>query len=918
MTPTTSHEPRPGRLAGGLARAVVALRVPLVLLWIAAAVAAALLLPGLGGGGSSPLGDVVPKKSPALDAQQRVVDLFGVPSSSDVLAVQRREGGLTRADVDAHARAAQAAAENEDPKRLLLGVIPLVNAPAPGVRWGEERTTALDVLLVSPDANLVERRDVARAHLRGLRLEAGSEVGVTGSGPARVSQFEEIESVLPKVEIATVAVILLIVALYFRSVGAPLITLGTAALAYVVAVRGLAFIGEQAGVVVPQEIEPLLVVLLLGLVTDYTVFYLAETRRRLLTGDEPLDAARAAAARIGPTVLTAGLIVAACTAALLAGKLEFFRVFGPGMAFCALVVTAVSVTLVPAIIALVGPRLFGRRVRREAALAAEARTATAGSRRATFAPEDDEPGSMARERARRRFAGTLGALRAARRTARREGRSAPVVVTTRLLASRPVSLLLVVGCVAGLGWAALQAKEVELGVSFARSLPAESEARKASETAARAFVPGIIAPTDVVLEGSGIGAAEAELDRLQQELARSPGVAATLGPREQEQATALDPRAAGFLVTRRDDAARIVVLLDQDPTSARAIADLRALQERLPGLVRAAGLPAGTRVTAAGETALAADTVEAVADDLVRIAIAVALVTLLLLAVFLRALVAPILLLAAGALGFVAALGITSLIARELWGTTQLTYYVPLVGAVLLIALGSDYNVLIAGRIREEASRLRLREAVAVAAPQASRAITVAGLTLAATFALLAILPLRSFQELALLLALGVLVDALVVRPVLIPGLVSVVGNAVFWPGRVRRAAEFDVVAALAIRLGVPDAEAERIGRSVLRTLAERIGDRQARELALHLPPRLAAELTDPDGCEPFDAEDFVRRVGERTGATPDLARDDANAVFLLLREALPPSEMDYVRAALSADYAELLAAPASRPAPVA
>ena len=103
----------------------------------------------------------------------------------------------------------------------------------------------------------------------------------------------------------------------------------------------------------------------------------------------------------------------------------------------------------------------------------------------------------------------------------------------------------------------------------------------------------------------------------------------------------------------------------------------------------------------------------------------------------------------------------------------------PLVAAVMLVGLGSDYNVFIAGRIREEtrpapACARRSRSA----RPSASRAITVAGITLAATFALLALVPLRPFRELALLMTIGVLVDALFVRPVLIPALIALTGRA--------------------------------------------------------------------------------------------------------------------------------------------
>jgi RND superfamily putative drug exporter len=88
----------------------------------------------------------------------------------------------------------------------------------------------------------------------------------------------------------------------------------------------------------------------------------------------------------------------------------------------------------------------------------------------------------------------------------------------------------------------------------------------------------------------------------------------------------------------------------------------------------------------------------------------------------------------------------------------------------------------------DEARRRPLREAIALAAPRASKAITVAGMALAFSFAFLAIVPLRAFREFAFAMCLGVLLDALVVRSLLVPALVSLFGEASWWPGRRRRA----------------------------------------------------------------------------------------------------------------------------------
>jgi RND superfamily putative drug exporter len=198
-----------------------------------------------------------------------------------------------------------------------------------------------------------------------------------------------------------------------------------------------------------------------------------------------------------------------------------------------------------------------------------------------------------------------------------------------------------------------------------------------------------------------------------------------------------------------------------------------------------------------------------------------------------------------------------------------------------------------------------MREAIAVAAPAASRAITVAGLTLAATFALLAIVPLRPFRELALLMTIGVLVDALVVRTVLIPSLLAVFGRASWWPGSPQRPPSTTAfLERVSARTGYGDGQAWEATRATLATLAERIPARESREVARQLPDGLRESLRRAEGsCEPFGCDEFVDRVARRARVSRPQAREDARAVIATLLEALPPTEVDYVRAALSDDY---------------
>ena len=290
------------------------------------------------------------------------------------------------------------------------------------------------------------------------------------------------------------------------------------------------------------------------------------------------------------------------------------------------------------------------------------------------------------------------------------------------------------------------------------------------------------------------------------------------------------------MVSRDGGGARLAIVFDSDPLGAPAIDHLRGLRDRMPELLRSAGL-SGARVVYGGQTALADDTVSRVLADLARVAVVAILVNLLLLALFMRALVAPLYLVASSILGLLATLGLSTLFFQGVLGQDDITYYVPFAAAVLLVALGSDYNVFVAGRIWDEARRMRLREAIAVAAPQAARAVTVAGLALAASFALLAIVPLRSFREFAFVMAVGVLIDTFVVRTLLVPALTSLFGERAWWPGRrVHRLSTREFLDLVGGRTGLPRSAAQRATDAALVTLSERITPRETNVLAAQLP----------------------------------------------------------------------------------
>src|SRR3712207_369457 len=186
-----------GRFARATAWTAVKLRWPLLIGWTVAAIAASLLLPGLGTGGqSSPLGDILPASSEALRTEQRALELFGSSVATDTVVVQRTPRGLSRAEIEAHVAGARGVAGDQSPAGLggIRAAVPLVNAPLGGLPWRERNTTAVTYLFMGDELNLLERdRTVDRYEAAYLRPAAGSFVGVTGAGPARLTQFEILE-----------------------------------------------------------------------------------------------------------------------------------------------------------------------------------------------------------------------------------------------------------------------------------------------------------------------------------------------------------------------------------------------------------------------------------------------------------------------------------------------------------------------------------------------------------------------------------------------------------------------------------------------------------------------------------------------------------------------------------------------------
>jgi RND superfamily putative drug exporter len=730
-----SARPTTGRLPRAYAWTVVRLRWPIVIGWAAALTYAAIILPAPVQPPDT-LVSLIPAHSPAVRANAFALRHFRAPLTTEVAVVRRNPNGLSRSE---EARILSTARDVDRKARAHPGsgpvAVPVINARGvvPGSR--ETGTTAITYLAFPPSMPVARQIDGAN----GLRGGSGH---VTGILPAEVHEGGLVDDALPLIEGATVVLIALLVGVRFRALGAPMLTLAAVGTGYTMAQQAVSHAAQRAGLEQPSLLRPLLVALVLGIVTDYVVFYLANAHTKVLQGSSRLEAAQRATAETTPIVIAGGAILTASLLALRVARAEVLQQLGPALALAVVAGVLVAITLVPACLAIFGRALYWPR---------------------PPAAADADP-----EQAPLPGYNFLG----------------------RLIAHRSAALVVGFLCAAGLAFAAWEVHDTRLGVTNISGLPASAQERIGAEDAGRGFAPGMLAPAQVIVARPGIAADTDGLARLQGELRRQPGVAAVVGPADTPFL-----RGRGVLTSASGGAARFLVAYDTDPYGATALDRVGELRARLPQLAARAGL--GRPHTAlAGDGPVAHDTVAAMRKDLVRVVAAVLLVNLVLLMIFLRALIAPVLLVAASALSVAAALGISTWVFQHAFGYGELTYFVPFAAGVLLVSLGSDYNVFVAGRVWQEARVRPLREALRIAPARSAAAVRTAGITLAASFGLLAIVDVRAFRELAFTMAVGILLDTFVVRPLLVPSLVSLFGEVSGWPGgtlaRGRRVAAAD------------------------------------------------------------------------------------------------------------------------------
>ncbi|NLG48433.1 MMPL family transporter, partial [Gordonia sp. (in: high G+C Gram-positive bacteria)] len=215
-------------------------------------------------------------------------------------------------------------------------------------------------------------------------------------------------------------------------------------------------------------------------------------------------------------------------------------------------------------------------------------------------------------------------------------------------------------------------------------------------------------------------------------------------------------------------------------------ADSEAAQETVREL-RDTFASDGTGALVGGVTATAIDTNDASIHDRNLIIPIVLAVILFILMLLLRSIFAPVLLILTTVLSFGTALGVSALVFNGIFQFPGADPAVPLYGFVFLVALGIDYNIFLATRVREESKLHGTREGIIRGLSVTGGVITSAGLVLAATFAALSVIPILFLLQIAFIVAFGVLLDTFLVRAFLVPALFFDIGPKVWWPSKLAK-----------------------------------------------------------------------------------------------------------------------------------
>jgi putative drug exporter of the RND superfamily len=570
-----------------------------------------------------------------------------------------------------------------------------------------------------------ELRDtVAESAPAGMRTFV---TGPAGLAADLTAAFAGIDGILLLVALAAVFVILLIV---YRSILLPIMVLLTSVFALCAAILLVFGMAKAGWIQLNGQSQGILSILVIGAATDYALLYVARFREALSHTTNRTAAVLTAWKASFEPILASGATVIIALLCLLFSDLNSNKALGPVAAAGILCSLFAALTLLPALMALLGRAAFWPFVPK-------------------LVPADEREPELVTG-----LEGQKGLWRA----------------TGSLVSRRPravwvASVLLLVAASAGV----LQLKAN--GVPQTDVILTASNAVDGQDALARHFDAGSGSPAVVVAEQ---GKSQEVLDAVK--AADGVGEAYLLA---QGSVPITGAPGAPSAPDVRDGKVLINATLNSAADSLEAEEAVKALREDVKTV--------DPEALVGGVTATALDTNTTAQRDLVIIIPVVLVVILFILMLLLRSILAPVLLVLSVVLSYAAAMGVSAFVFNNILGFPGADATVPLFGFVFLVALGVDYNIFLMSRVREESLKHGTRPGILRGLGVTGGVITSAGVVLAATFAALGVIPIMFLVQLAFIVAFGVLLDTVLVRSLLVPALAYDIGPKIWWPGKLAR-----------------------------------------------------------------------------------------------------------------------------------
>jgi len=774
---------------GGIGAFAVKFRWAVIAAWIIGAIAAAGFLPSLSSVAQGNNSAFLPASAPSNHAADLAAP-FGATNLIPVPVVAAVSSGTITATDQAWLTQLQ-----HD-----LGTVKTVVTVHDLGRSSDGQAEQLQVLSNVNGGNQGGQTDLVndlRATIAKAGPPAGMQVHLAGQLAIAVDQQNQSGNTGSQVQGVSILFILILLLFIFRSAVAPFITLLPAVFA--VTISGpLVAEAAHAGLKVSFLAQILLIVLILGAGTDYGLFLVFRVREEMHEGADPHQAVRSAVTRVGETISFSAFTVIAGLLSLLAATFQIYSQLGIPLAIGIATMLLAGLTLLPALLAVCGRGTFW-----------PLRMLALGWMRLTHKSPDsgglaDRIVKRSERRAAQRGVGLWG------RIAGRIVRKPAIPLAIGVIAFGALAIAVpsfkpggfggTITAPAGTDSAAGQALLSEhfpsssanpTNLVYKLTQPVWQDAAPIVTATAQLHSSGLFTGVTGPLNPVGVTLTPQQYTSLHSELGSASALPALpsssspvpLAEYEAYRATAQYVSPDGRTIQFETG----LVAGDPSTTAAmNAVPSVRAEAATVAKTLGAADWGVGGEAPAFYDISQISD------SDLVHVVpIAIVIIGLLLILVM-RSLVAPLYLIASVALSYFAALGLSVILFIKIGGNTGLSFILPFLMFVFLLALGEDYNILVMTRIREEAQRLPLREAVVRALGATGTTVTSAGLVLAGTFAVFALVGSRGsggsqFRDIGIGIALGVLMDTFIVRTVLVPCTVLLIGRWNWWPSKLSR-----------------------------------------------------------------------------------------------------------------------------------